>query len=93
MSPLDADQVKEVDIIAVLLDHRAGFGVELFGDMLSVYRLEDGRYGVTEKAPHSIENGSTWHEVVFVSVRDAAEHFVRRRWELKLGFDFEEKTL
>lgn len=84
----------EVDLIEAVLKSPAGVGVNLF-DSLQAYRLEDGSFVVSfEDAEESGDKFALWWEDSlvdhdFATAREAAECFVRKRHEMKLGYDHE----
>lgn len=68
----------DIQLLTALLNHPAAFAVDLFG-IMQVYRLEDGRFSVTEEDQE---------EKFFPRAREAAEHFLVRRQARRLGFDY-----
>ncbi len=73
---------KLIKAVQTLIEHPAGFGIELFM-IIGVYRLEDGRYAV---GGDPLEE---YPEQIFDEPRDAAVAFLDLREKNKVGFDFE----
>jgi hypothetical protein len=71
---------RDVACIAELLDRRVGYAVELVRT-LYVQELENGEFAVA--------TGEGKDEVLFTDATEAATAFVKRRGELRLGFDHE----
>lgn len=81
---LERDTLVEIGAINTLLAMAPGFGVNLFG-LISVYRLEDGRYSVSDDVNNT--------EVLFQDALSAAMHFVSERNRRQIGFDFEKSPV
>ena len=79
MTEEDDDDVDR-SLVAAILDRGAGYGIELFG-LLYARGLENGSFAVGVEGEDD--------EIVVGSAREAAELFIRRRRETKLGFDYE----
>ncbi len=75
---LKAEFSQEVHTVASLVLLPAGPRVDLFG-VMEIYRLEDGRYAVSEEDKP---------ETFFDGPQAAAEHFVVRRRARHLGLDY-----
>jgi hypothetical protein len=76
--------------IVTALTCSAGFEVTMFGDLLGVRPLEDGRFAVSEGYPDS---GDGWsrspRETIHNKADEAVEAFLNVRDRLKLGYDYE----
>lgn len=83
-----------ITAMVTLLKSKVGYGIDLFGGMLSVYELEDGRFSVKREG-YSAETRkfNFEYEELFDDARTAAEFFERKRREHKLGFDFEREPV
>jgi hypothetical protein len=78
---------EEVEVLTKIMQHPAGFNVDLFGGLLTLRGLPGGVYAVSETKDAA--SPSYDEENTFLSAREAAEFFVKRRLELRLGVDFE----
>lgn len=74
----------EINLLKQVLQHRAGFDVDLFG-MLNIRTTEHGTVEVTEKTG-TTERYRSWD---IDKLEDAVQYFVDRRMELKLGLEYE----
>lgn len=77
------------EALVTVLTSPEGYCVDLFGS-LCIYRLEDGRYGVScnSKVRH--------HKILerlFDDPGEAVDYFLERRLRLQLGFDFEKSVI
>jgi hypothetical protein len=68
---------------AVVLTHPAGFGIELFMNLL-IDRLEDGRFRVALKDTPDVS-----FEELFDDVHAAINYYLDLRDELRHGLDYE----
>lgn len=75
----------EVELVLAVLTHRAGFDISIFGGMLVARSTEDGRFCVGSDFVFPDIVG----EQVFTDPLSAAEFFVQKRHELKIGVDYE----
>jgi hypothetical protein len=80
-------EAQERAAIITLITAPAGYEVDLFGGLLSVRRLEDGRFALHQEKP----DGSNPTEKIYTQVEDAVDRFLALRSELKLGFDYEQE--
>ena len=78
---------EEINLLKQVLQHRAGFDVDLFG-MLNIRTTEHGTVEVTEKRPLE-ENSVCCRSWAIDQLEDAVQYFVDRRMELKLGLEYE----
>lgn len=72
-----------------LLETQIGFEIGIF-DMLIMYQLEDGRYGVYNQPDcHKTFLFEDMEEFLFDKAEDAVDLFLKLRRDRKLGFDHE----
>lgn len=76
-----AHDEKLIEAIQTIIEHPAGFGIELFL-VIGICRVEDGRYAV---------GGEGVEEHLFPTSREAAIAFLDLREACKCGYDFETK--
>lgn len=81
----------ETEILARLLEHPAGFEVSL-GRELSACRLDQGSF-VVEYEAKGRDGDPVLKEKSFTTAPAAAEFFIKRRHEKKLGADLDEIDL
>jgi hypothetical protein len=86
--------MNDVESIAKLLASDVGYAIDLFGGMLSVRNLEDGRFEVAREVRRKpdLNRPSRRRTTLceqFAEPREAAIRFVELRIKFKVGFDFE----
>jgi hypothetical protein len=77
---INENDERDVTNITQLLERRVGYEIDLFA-MLYIRELENGQFAVGTEARED--------ERLFSNPREAAELFVKKRRERRLGFDFE----
>ena len=83
---------KVIESLIVLLESGIGYQITFFGNALTMYELEDGRFSVNRQHYNSETRVTTWEfEELFEDAREAVEFFERKRQEYQLGFDIEYK--
>ena len=68
-----------------LLKNEIGFEVNVF-DMLSIHQLEDGRWRICVESKIAPDY---FDEYLFDKLEEAVDSFLKRRDEMKLGYDYE----
>ena len=81
---------EEVDFIMKIIDHPAGFDLDLFA-LLAIRSHCDG-YEVSWEEPYLLTKTIMRH-INFTDLKEASQFFVHKRYELELGFDIEERLM
>lgn len=83
---------EEIELIVAVLMHPAGFDLDLFGGMLSVRSTDQNTF--------EVEWDQDWEEFdetpgkkyeSFSTTEEAARYFVEKRYQYRLGVDFEQE--
>ena len=83
---------EEIAFIVAVLMHPAGFDLDLFGGMLSVRSTDQNTF--------EVEWDQDWEELdetpgkryeSFSTIEEAARYFVEKRYQYRLGVDFEQE--
>ena len=81
---------REIQIVLQVINHPAGFDLDLFGHMLNIGST-NSNWEVTWEELLDDQIVETYKE--FFSVEEAARFFVEKRHDLQLGIDFEEALM
>lgn len=86
--------MSEVDLIAAVLEHPAGFDLNMFATLgvRSAFEGDKVVYLVYKERTWSETDATTFNrgwEEMFATAREAAERFVQKRHEMQLGIDIE----
>lgn len=85
---------KVINALVILLESNVGYGINMFGDMLQLYQLEDLRFAVNRYNQDPESRKTKWvFEELFDDAREAVEFFEQKRREYELGFDIEGELL
>jgi hypothetical protein len=89
---LTEQQIQEqIDFVIEVITHPAGYDLDLFGS-LCVRPTDQGVWCVSWKPDRPLQhNGRDIYEIEksFPTAEEAAEFFVRKRYQEKIGLDFE----
>jgi len=78
--------------ILTLIKSNTGIGADIFG-ILCIHKLEDNSFAVSFDGGLDIleYHKKSWEEI-FEKAEDAVDYFLKKREELKYGYDFETET-
>jgi len=83
---------EEIRIIVALIKHPAGYGVDLFGGLMCIRPTDQNTFVVEwdiRLLNDSRDEESKIDYLSFSTVEEAARYFVEKRYQYRLGVDFE----